>query len=82
MHAGNIRSIVNEIFSTFMSAELQPDRSINVNASAAGKLGPYCSACKHLFCVLGDKAAAYRADVYRFFGIPSCLDIGVDLLSS
>lgn len=55
---------------------------INVNVSAAGKLGLHCSAFKHLFCVLGDKATAYRADVYRFLRIPSCLDIEVDLLSS
>lgn len=76
-------SVVNEIFSTWkIDVTRTTTRSINVNASAAGKLGLHCSAFKHLFCVLGDKAAAYRADVYRFFEIPSCLDIEVDLLSS
>lgn len=64
---------------------MQPDHvecPINVNVCAAGKLGLHCSAFKHLFCVLGDKATAYCADVYRFLGIPSCLDIEVDLVSS
>jgi len=75
---------VNEIFSTWNLRHLNVTwlSPINVNVSAVGKLGLHCSAFKHLFCVFGDKATAYRADVYRFLGIPSCLDIEVDLLSS
>lgn len=75
---------VNEIFSTWNLRHLNVTwlSPINVNVSAMGKLGLHCSAFKHLFCVFGDKATAYRADIYRFLGIPSCLDIEVDLLSS
>lgn len=63
----------------FTSSEYSP---ISVNVSATGKLDLHCNAFKYLFCVLGDRATVCRADVYRFFEIPSCLDIEVDLLSS
>jgi len=67
----------------FTSLELRSDRvPINVNMSTARKLGLRCSAFKYLFYDLDDKATDYRADVYRFLGIPSCRDIEVDLLSS
>ena len=80
LHNGNIGSCEWNIFDMKIYVTwLSP---INVNVSAARKLGLHCSAFKHLFCVFGDKATAYRADVYRFLGIPSCLDIEVDLLSS
>lgn len=41
-----------------------------------GKIGSVsCNALKYLFLHPDDKADACRADVYRFPGIPSCLEI-------
>lgn len=80
LHSANAAKIVNEIFST--RTPVRAERPINVNVSARRENWVSCNALKYLFLHPSDKAAACRADVYRFLGIPSCLDIAADLLSS